>query len=360
MAICVNNKVVDNYKKGMNINDAIRAEFEGQIADAVKADERLKELTPFNMVLRDAGISKYSTVGDLMNSGMYTASGMDGNEFLFPIFIEQTVREAIYGDDILSYLCNTTQGIDGNMVKAATLDLLSKENKKNVTMKRIAEGADLPLAKITLGEVAVNLWKHGRAIEMTYETTRRMSIDLFKKHMAAIVSDIAHQNLDSAVDVLANGDGNKNGATKIGTAGNIGAVTPEFLVGALIDYYSENHYAADTMTVNKDVFKKLVGFTFDPKMAAGASMNLTFDVPQLKKQNITLLCSEVPQIGSHPAILLSNRDMSLIRYEENGSNIQENQQFARNQTKLMTVSENSGYAINTVGSNRYIEITAYK
>lgn len=357
MAITVNSKVIDLYMQGKSLNDAIRTVHEDEIQDVVSKNERLKELTPLNLVMRDAGINKYSTVGELMNTA-YTSGGLESNEWLFPAFVETTIREAIYADDILSYLCNTTIGVDSNIVKSATLDLLSDKNKRGVKKMRIAEGADLPTAKISIGEKAINLWKHGRAIEMTYETVRRMRIDLFTKQMGAIVKDITFQNFDAAVDVLVNGDGNANAATKIATLDNLAALTGESLASAMIDYWFENHYIANTLTMNKEKFKKLVGMTFDSSLTPGATARLSFNIPQIGAQTVTILCGDVPQIGNKDVILMSNKDMSLIRYEENGSNIQENQSFARNQTNLLTVSENSGYAINTVGSNRFIEFTA--
>lgn len=356
--IYLNRDVMDVYLTGKSLNDSIKTVFDKEIGDKIAEDERLKNLSPFDMVMRDAGISKYSTVGELMNTANYTSGGIESNEWLFPAFVETTIREAIYADDILSYLCNTTIGVDGNIVKSASLDLLSDENKKAVKKMRIAEGADLPVAKIRIGEKAITLWKHGRAIEMTYEAVRRMRIDLFSKQMGAIVRDIAFQNFDSAVDVLVNGDGNKNAATKIATLANLEALTGEALADAMIEYFFANHYVADTITMNKEKYKKLFGMAYNSNMIPGASQKLTFDFPQIGSQSVTVLCGDVPQIGSKDVILLSNRDMSLIRYEENGSNIQENQNFARNQTQLMTISENSGYAINTVGSNMFIEFTA--
>lgn len=356
--IYVNSQVIDAYRSGKSINDAIRSVYGEQIQDKIKNDERLKNLSPLDLVMRDAGISKYSSMGDLMNTATYTSGGMESNEWLFPAFIETTLREAIYADDILQYICNTTIGVDGNIVKSASLDLLSAENKKSVSKMRISEGADLPIAKIKIGEKAISLWKHGRAIEMTYEAVRRIRIDLFTKQMGAIMRDIAFQNLDSAIDVLVNGDGNKNAADKLGTLANSDALTGEALAGFMIDYWFENHYVPDTITANKDKFKILAGMTFNNNMVPGATAKLSFNIPQIGAQNVTLLCGDVPQIGGKDVILLSNRDMSLIRYEENGSNIQENQNFARNQTQLMTMSENSAYAINTVGSNKYIDFTA--
>lgn len=355
--ILVNRDVMDVYKKGVSLNDSISAVFGDEIKKRVSDDSSLSELSPLNMVMRDAGINKYSTVGDIMNTA-YQSGGLESNEWLFPAWIETMVREPEYGMDVVSYLCDTTVGVDSNVVKAASINMLSDENKRAIKKARVAEGADLPVARIRMGETAITLWKHGRAIEMTYEAVRRMRIDLFTKHMNAIKADLARQNLADGIITLQKGDGNNNAAVKLATLASDSELTAESLTSALIDYWMEHNFSADTLTMGKDHYKKLVGMTFDTTMAQGASMKLTFNTPQLGTQNITLLCADVPQIGGKDVIMVSNRANSLTRYIENGSNIQDNQSFARNQTQLLTVSENSGYAINTVGSNMFIEFTA--
>lgn len=355
--IVVNSRVLDAYKSGRNLNDAIHDVFHDEIDSRIAKNEKLRELSPLNMVMRDAGITKYSTMKDLADT-VYTSGGLESNEWLFPAWLETTLREAAYGQNMISYLCDTTQGVDSNIVKSAMLDLMSAENKPNLKKMRVTEGADLPLAKIKVGEKAISLWKYGRAIEMTYEAMRRMRIDMFTKHINAIASDMAFQNMSAAIDVLQNGDGNSNSAEKIATLASVSAITGESVVSFLIDYWMKNHVAADTLTMNTDAFKKMVGLTFDTRLAAGASARVSFNTPQLGTQNVTLLAADVPQIGGKNVIMLSNRASTLIRYEENGSNIQENQNFVRNQTNLLTLSENSGYSIGTKGTNMYVEITA--
>lgn len=356
--IVVNRDVADAYRSGKSLNDAIRTVFKEEIENRISEDENLKDLSPLNLVMRDAGISKYSSMQELLDTATYTSGGIDSNEWLFPAWLETTLREAAYGQDIVSYLCDTTIGVDSNIVKSAMLDLMSDENKPNIKKMRVSEGADLPLAKIKVGDKAISLWKYGRAIEMSYEAMRRMRIDVFTRHMNAIAADMAFQNADSAIDVLQKGDGNGNAAEKIATVASVDNLNSEAVISFLIDYWMKNHFAADTMTMNTNAFKKLVGMTFNPSLSAGAAARFSFTAPQLGTQNIVLLAANVPQIGSKDVIMLSNRSNSLIRYEENGSNIQENQNFVRNQTSILTLSENSGYAIGTKGSNMFVEITA--
>lgn len=361
MSICVNSKVIDKYKSGMTLNDAIAEVHAGEIQDKIKNNAAFEKMTPLQMVMHDAGINKYSNVGDIMDSAMYTSGGMDSNEWLFPAWVESTIREATYDQNLISYLVTSSQGVDSNIVKSATLNMMSDVNKPNLKKARIAEGADLPLAKIVMGEQAITLWKHGRAIEMTYESVRRIKIDMFTRHMNAIINDMAFQNLDYAVDVLVNGDGNPgSAATKLGSTAAAGKITNVEIVDFLMDYYAKNHYNADTIVTSSNIAKQIGAMFFDTNLGAGASSQVRFNMPQfVGNQNVTVLMADnLPKIGGKEPIVLLNRANTLIRYTENGSNIQENQQFARNQTRLLTVSENSGYAISVTGSNMYVEVTS--
>lgn len=353
--ICINNRVRDAYLSGMTLNDAIMQEYKDEIEERIKNDASFKDFTPLNMVMHDAGITKYSHIEDIVNATtLYTSAGMDSNDWLFPAWVDATLHEAVYDSDIINYLVSTTIGVDSNIVRSAMLDLSSDKNRNAIKRARVAEAADLPLARITIGEKAITLWKHGRAIETTYEATRRMTIPMWQRHMSAIVSDLAHQNLEAAADVLMNGDGNSNAASEIADVATAG-LTADSLIDAMIDYWTANHYNADTIVAGPADFKKLVKMTFNDSNVPGASARLSFNIPQIGAQNVTiLLAPNGMKVGANDVITLSNRANSLIRYNENGSNIQEAQAFIRNQTNLMTFSENSGYAIGTAGSNKYV------
>lgn len=267
------------------------------------------------------------------------------------------MRENLYDTDLLPYLVSTRIGVDSNTVQSATLDLTSTENKKSIKKARIAEGADIPTGKITIGSQAITLWKRGRAIELTYEAARRMRIELFQRQMRAIAADLAHQEVESAIDVLVNGDGNTGSSAKeLSTTANAGSVKAADIIDALIEYSFTNHFNANTIVTPKKYLKELSQMMYDRQLAMGASMEVTFNIPQLSSNQITLIGTDELKIGSNDALVLMNRDLTLVRYEENGSNIQEMDNFIRNQTRLMTLTENSGYAINTTGSNMYIKV----
>lgn len=360
--LCLNHDVIDRYFKGAKLNDALSNVFFGDIQDRIKENSAFAKMTPTQMLMHDVGISDDSTVGDIMNGGSstYTSGGMDTNEWLFPIWLEETIREPIYDKNIIGDLVSTTIGIEGNIVKSPTLNLLSDKNKPNVKKARIAEGADLPLAKIVMGEQAISLYKHGRAVEMTYESMRRMKVKLFLQNINAIINDVAFQNLDWAADVLVNGDGNADSAaSKLGNTATAGKITNDELIGFIMDYWFENHYAADTITTSLAMYKQISAMFYDMNLRNGASAGISFNTPQfMPNQTLTLLAAHMPKVNGKDVIVLSNKANTLTRYEENGSNIQENQKNIRNQTGWLTVSENSGYAISVIGSNKYIEVTS--
>lgn len=361
--ICLNANVWDRYRSGYSLNDAIADAFEDEISNRVKENPKLDALTPMQMVFMDAGIKKTGTLSDIMaqqvNNSAYVSGGMDINQWLFPAWVETTLRENLYDTDILPYLVNTRIGVDAVTVQSPMLNLMEPNNKKAITRARIAEGADIPVGKITIGESAITLWKHGRAIELTYEAARRMRIELFIKQMRAIASDLAHQEAEAAIDVLINGDGNKDSkATKLMTTSTSGTIKSIDIIDALIEYNFKNHFNANTIVAPKKYLVEMSQMMYDRQLAMGPSMQVTFDIPQMSKQKVTLIGTDEVKIDGKDSLIVSNRDLTLVRYEENGSNIQEMDNFIRNQTKLMTLTENSGYAIGTAGSNMYVEVKA--
>jgi hypothetical protein len=345
----VNNRVMDNYTKGMTINDAIMNEFGEEYESRIKNDASLKNFTPLNMVLRDANINRYSTVGDIMNTAYESNGTADTNEWLFPIWLDSKLNESVAAANMINYLVSTTVNVDSSVVKSAMLDLNTGKNAKAVQIRRVAELADLPTARITLGSKAVSLYKKGLAVEFSYEAARRMNIDLFTKHMSAVVADTARQEQAEAVETLRYGDGNGNAAMNLGTL--TGGLTQDNLIDLLIDYEMKNNFAADTVVVDTDTYKKVAKMLYNVNEASGISNRVSFTMPQLNIKDIVVLHADLAKESDKNVILLANRANTLQRFVENGSVIQEAASYAKNQSKMLTYSVCSGYGIGMVNSN---------
>lgn len=128
---------------------------------------------------------------------------------LFPEFINRTAREALKESSTLKELVAITTPIDGDAYRT----IYFEDAPEATQLKRVAQGAELPLAIMKTSENAIRLYKYGRQLKMTYEAARRMRIDLFAHHIQSIMLQVDVDRAAAAIDVLINGDGNNNAAT---------------------------------------------------------------------------------------------------------------------------------------------------
>ena len=78
----------------------------------------------------------------------------DENKLLFPEYIART-RSGNGSVSRVPYLVAARTMIDSNVYKAGYLDLDDAKNKKATQMRRVTEAAELPIAKLKLGESAI-------------------------------------------------------------------------------------------------------------------------------------------------------------------------------------------------------------
>lgn len=343
------------FDSDLTVNEALASVYQQELADRRQEDSTLAQLSPLQIAMMDAGITKATKLGDIMNGGTITTQPEKNNEWMIPFWMDTRLHEAIYGQDILSYIITGSIGVDSTVLKAVTIDLLDSTNKPNVKRARVAEGADLPLAKIKTGEQSISLYKHGRAVELTYEAMKRMRIDEMGKILDAIAMDVTHQEYNEATDILLNGDGNSNAATQIGSAtATANTLTAAELTNACVDYYLANNYPVTTAVMPEGFYKSLIGLRYDTRLAEGANSKFMLNFPQVANENIDVLVGDVSKVGGKNVVLLFNKQYALTKYVENGSMIREYQGNIRNQTRLGTISDVSGFAKFMNSSVRYI------
>ena len=342
--IIITDKVMDSVLNGTaSVNESLAKEYYGEIQDRKKQNEALfGNMTPVQMAYFDAGINKKTMLGDIMNQGTITTQG--AGDWLLPTLIDTTLKENVQSDNILPYIVSSTQTESARNVDVAYLDMTDEKNKDNTKKSRVAEGADLPLAKIAIGEQSIRLFKHGRAVEQTYEAMREMRVDMLQKTLGFIAKDVANQESLEAALVALNGDGNKNPAVKLGETGSAGVISQAELIDYLIDYIEATGMAATTIIANKKVYKQLVKMVYDSNTAFGANAKFTINAPQISGGNLNVILSDIPQVGSKDIGIVLNKDMSLTKHILNGSNISEYASNIRNQTKLGTISEIAGFS----------------
>lgn len=337
--IIVNDKVISEILSTSKTADQVLSEmYEGEIADRINSNEKFKEMTPLKMAMYDCGIDKNSTIKDFTTQG--------ASEYLLPVFIDSRMRESVASSSILSYLHGgNTVGVDSLTVMAAHLDLVKDEkNKKNISKVRVAEGADIPLAEIGLGESSIRLFKYGRAVQATYEALQYMRVDLFSKTLDAIANDVADQESQKAIEVLVYGDGNDNAAEAIETT-TAGTVTEDDVLNAVIEFQINSKLPVTTIVATRKFYTQMYKMLYSTDQAFGVAGKLGFEAPQFGFNRIQLILdTRVPMANGKEQAILLNKDYALVKYFANGSNIREMQTNIRNQTRLGTISEISAFA----------------
>lgn len=128
---------------------------------------------------------------------------------LFPEFVNRVARQALIQDDILMEMVAIQTPIDTNAYRTIYLD----NDTYLASKKRVAEGADMPVATMKTSENTIKLYKYGRRVKATYEAMRRMRLDLFALQIQGIMKQAAMDRATDAYTVLKDGDGNSNAAT---------------------------------------------------------------------------------------------------------------------------------------------------
>ena len=107
------------------------------------------------------------------------------------------------------------------------------------------------VARVSAQENLVKLHKRGRMLVASYEAIQFQRLDLFSVTLRQIGAYINRMHVADAIDVICNGDGNKNGADQytVGTkpiAGTAGTLSYD----ALVDFWSQfDPYTMNTLLV---------------------------------------------------------------------------------------------------------------
>ena len=174
---------------------------------------------------------------------------------LFPEYVARTVRQGMEESDLLPAITAAVTRIDGMDYRSIT----STPGEDARRLKRVEEGAAIPQTSVRVQENLVKLHKRGRMLVASYEAIRFQKLDLFSVTLRQIGAHINRMQLEDAIEVLVNGDGNGNAAPgfAIGTGidGQAGTLTYE----ALVDFWAKfDPYELNTMLVPNDVMVQML------------------------------------------------------------------------------------------------------
>jgi len=337
MSIKVTERIAfDAVTKGVKINDIMADQYRDEIAQKIKSDEKFKSLTPIEMAMVDAGLTKKSLIKDFTTSE---------NELLFPAIVDTRVAELVSANPFLEKIIGATQEVTGLSASGLKIDLSTDANKAALALKDVAEGADLPTTTISTCKHGITLFKRGTAVQITYETLMYCKLELFMRTLNYISAYSANQQIKDAIDVVVNGDGNSNAAIA-DTASGASFVTAD-IVKFAIDFAKANNYLynLDTIICNSTIGNQLFNMTVSNNVDLGFRLGVGFDFPQINLKNVTVILNDnVPKVTNKDIIIGLNKEMALTKYVAAGSQINEIAKNIRNQTQLGTISEIVGFS----------------
>ena len=233
-------------QEGMNFTQVLESldpseNYRGTALEGTDAFQR--QLKRFGIRAKGAGSSTVEKFFRTMDSAV-----------LFPEYIARTVRQGMEENDILPAITATTTVIDSLDYRS----IYSNPTDEDKELKRGEEGAEIPATEVKSKEHLVSLTKRGRMLVASYEAIRFQKLDLFGVMLRQIGAHIQKMQVQDAVNVILNGDGNDNAAVQytVGSAplsGTKGTLGYDQLVEfwGQFDPYTMNTILCSTGTMTK-------------------------------------------------------------------------------------------------------------
>lgn len=261
----------------------------------------------------------------------------------------------------LAELIAITSPISGGAYQAFYLTNNTSEQR----MARVAEGTDVPGAKLTGGNHMIRLKKYGRALEISYEQLRRMRFDLIALHIARMAVQAESDKVAAVIDILVSGDGNANTAatsynlTDLDSAATAGTLTLKGWLSFKMKF--SNPYMATVALAQEAVALQMLllnsgsanvpliaiqggsGFgsfrQINPGLADGVGLGWTSDAPSLK-------------------IVAADSRFAVEQVTEIGSQLSEVERYVRRQTEEVVMTEVEGYCTFDPSAAKVLDVNA--
>jgi hypothetical protein len=366
----------DAYRKGMSVSAWLeREDPSAEYKDNLDAFGRLLKVadirttsmpelgvyaSTFDEFERDANIlalapeflsrawRRAATGKDVNTRAIYESSDTAAGGSMFPYAYASELRAKRIAPAIpLAELVAITTPITSGAYQAFYLT----ESVDDQRMKRIAEGTDVPVSKLTGSDHTIRLKKYGRGLEASYEVLRRQRLDMIALHMARLAVQAEVDKVSAAIDILVSGDGASGAATNYNlTTLDSGASAGTMTLKGWLAYKMKfaNPYILTHILVQEAVALQLMvlntgsaniplvqvnavsgfgGFSpINPGLGDNVRLGWTADAPSLK------------------VVGLDNR-FALEQVTEIGANIEEVERFVQRQTQAIYLTEVMGFCV---------------
>lgn len=209
---------------------------------------------------------------------------------LFPEYVSRAVNAGIEQANVLPDIVAAVTKIDGMDYRTIT----SEPSGDDKELKPVNEGAFIPRTVIKTQENLVKLHKRGRMLVSSYEALRFQRLDLFTVTLKQIGAYIARTQLNDAVNVILNGDGNNNPCAAVSEAA-AGTLTYADLLTLWSKFYP---YELNTILAPTSLMQKILAM--DEMKDAAAGLNFQGTGKMVTPMGATLI--HVPQLADDTLI----------------------------------------------------------
>lgn len=295
--------------------------------------------------------------------GLYQANDATPGSALYPIVnaaqarTDKQIEAAIPVNEMVAI----TTPISGGVYQA--FYLLNDTDEQR--MARVAEGTDVPRAKLTSANNVVRVRKFGRSLQATYEQLRQMRFDMLALHIQRMSAQAEADKVGIIIDVLINGDGNPNTAAQVFalTALHPGATTGAPTLRAWLAFKMKfaNPYAITTALAQEGPALDLQLLNTGSANVPLVSIQSNANLGSFRQINRGL--ADAVGLGwtaDAPASKVVGFDsrFAIERVLEIGANIQEVEKNIRNQTEELVMTESEGYAIFDPSASKLLDLSS--
>lgn len=278
-------------------------------------------------------------------SSIFGASDQPYGTPFAPYYFDPTVHYPQIAPQIpLETVVARSVGITGGAMQA----FFVSDTAASRRMTRVAQGASIPLTKITGSNHTISLKKYGRGIELTYEVLRWTPIDLIGLLVQRIAIQTVADQISAAMDIAVNGDGNAATAATNYNLTTLDSTTTanNLTVAAWLSFKLKflNPYVLTTVLGNEAAILKLqllnvgsanipLSFLSGPMGGQGlGGMNIIN--PQLREPVAVGVSADAPT----GVIIGLDARFALAHITETGGDIQEADRFIQRQTEALYIS----------------------
>jgi hypothetical protein len=256
----------------------------------------------------------------------------------------------------LERVVSRSQGIDAPDYRSYHITY----DANQLRMFRVAEGADLPEARITRSEHTISLKKYGRAIRMTYEWLATITVDELGEEIQFVMAQNEVDKLAAFITIATNGDGNANTAA---TSHNLTVLDAAAVAGTLTakGWSAFKKKFAGAYILTSALMQDVVATALELVNVSTADTPLIV-FPRNDLRPINQIAESIDygwtaDAAASTILGLDNRRSPKHLFWVD-ADIQETQRFVTNQTEVMTMSEYSGFAVRDPNGARVLNIAA--